>query len=211
MGSASERAAAVALVALAACGGKADKDRVVPSDASADEDERAELTCPGEGETAPSDCARVPISLPFVPGAIERSADGITVEALQIPSFTEENRGGFGIQQTRPEDWDRAELPAGACVFRLRGFHASCYAPAHYGDIFVGACDEVQPIWPGSYYDVASCHVAPGCPSATWGNTEGYWWYLAPREDATDLIICAPECAGSFASMGACLRLAPRP
>lgn len=55
-------------------------------------------------------------------------------------------------------------------------------------------------------------NVAPGCPSADWTSSrvEGYWWYLNEREGATDLVICAPECKGSFVPSGACLHLIPR-
>ncbi len=59
----------------------------------------------------------------------------------------------------------------------------------------------------GSFYDVNTCDIAPGCPTANWGNVDGYWWYVNARSDATDLVICAPECAGSFVPAGACLRL----
>jgi hypothetical protein len=146
-----------------------------------------------------------------VQGWSERLPNGITVEALQIPEFTEANRGEWNWQTTPPEKWDRSVLPAGACVFRLHGFNVNCYPRGHYGELFSGPCANQSPISPGSYYNSGCRDVAPGCPSPNWGSSnDGYWWYLNEREGATDLVICAPECKGSFIPLGACFHLNSR-
>jgi hypothetical protein len=151
-------------------------------------------------------CAEGPINLPLVQGALERTRDGLIVEALQIPEFTEANRSEPGPLSVPPEAWDRSELPAGACVFRLHGFDSSCYRPAYYGDIYTGRCaDNSFQISPGSYYSQHQCQGGPpGCPSSKWGRfgNEGYWWYLTPRDGATDLVICADQCQASFVQAG---------
>jgi hypothetical protein len=107
-------------------------------------------------------------------------------------------------------------VPAGACVFRLWGVNAACY-PAG-GTFFTGSCAELnaEPVHvsPGSYYDGGGgCGVAPGCPSAEpYAFDPGAWWYFGNSgvengATFTDLVICAPECANSFALAGGCLRL----
>jgi hypothetical protein len=158
------------------------------------------------------------------PRVAETTVSGnVRVEPLQEPAFPEPvvfpPDFQWPDQNPDPATWDRSDMPAGACVFRLWGVDAAtCYAWG--GTFFTGSCaDRVAGgigVAPGSYYDGGDCSVAPGCPSAEPYDTgeSGYWWYFGKSgvsdsgEKFTDLVICAPECAGSF-YLGGCLSLYP--
>jgi hypothetical protein len=143
----------------------------------------------------------------------------ITIEPLQEPDFSNippyDFDAGLPDQNPDPATWDRSDLPAGACVFRLYGVQAGCYSGG--GIFFTDSCSTLKSdrgvnVAPSSFYDTNTCTgVAPGCPSADPYEFEpGSWWYLVPRsDDVTDLVICAPECASSFYLEGGCLRLRP--
>jgi hypothetical protein len=146
-------------------------------------------------------------------GAFTVASDGTTVETLQVPDYPAPDYTQPSPQSNSdPATWDRSELPAGACVFRLYGLHAACFPTG--GDIrqFVadpnisdsGDPDAGQPqvltVVTSSYYDLEGCSVEPGCPSADARATLGSWWYLADRGEATDLVVCAPECYFNFVS-----------
>jgi hypothetical protein len=158
------------------------------------------------------DCSDQAIELPLIPGAKVTRPDGTVVEALQIPSFTEANHL-VSFENVPPESWDRSEIPAGACVFRIHGLHASCFVEQNYGMIFVGSCRQISDgsfpaISPGGYYEQGCKTIAPGCTRPTWGSSDGYWWYLNSRQDAIDVVICAEQCGGSYNAGGnACLML----
>jgi hypothetical protein len=142
--------------------------------------------------------------------------DGITIEPLQTPDYPYPipyPYPALPAPNPDPATWDRSELPANACVFRLHGVNAACFPNG--GIFFTGSCSSLMGgigVAPGSFYDSHACNVEPGCPTADISAGEiGYWWYLVDRGDATDLVICAPECAGSFTSFGGCLSLRSSP
>jgi hypothetical protein len=128
------------------------------------------------------------------------------VEPLQIPQFGTRPAGYYPADpNVDPALWDRAALPAGACVFRLHGVPGSCLRP---GRIDEGSCllDGVPPVSPGDFYENNLCGqgVAPGCPTSDPWAPEGYWWYMVPRGVDTDVVICAPECAQQLQLSGEC-------
>lgn len=147
-------------------------------------------------------------------------SDRVSVDPIQEPVFPDPAVPPPGAPlpdpNPDPSTWDHSEIPAGACVFRLWGVDANCYPSG--GEFFTSSCAAVSAggplIAPSSYYDAPRCGVIPGCPSAEpYLGEPGYWWYFGESgvfgNDAfTDIVICAPECANSFA-MGGCLRLRP--
>jgi hypothetical protein len=163
----------------------------------------------------PPDCpARLDIDINPSAGAPTLSS-GVTIEPLQVPTFPNPivvpPHACYGANPD-PATWDYSDIPAGACVFRLHGVLAECYPSG--GTFFTGSCASIDgggvKIAPGSFYDAHACgDVAPGCPSADpWTSGAGYWWYLVDRgRSVADLVICAPECAASFAENGGCLAL----
>lgn len=112
-----------------------------------------------------------------------------------------------------PEAWDRSERPAGACVFRIHGAPASCFAGrAHMTFLPCDPSDRQRPIHL-SYYELASCEqgIAPGCPSpnAPWGS-QNYAWYATREDEATvTVVMCAGLCETMVQSGAACFLLAP--
>ncbi len=142
-------------------------------------------------------------------GAITTASDGTTVETLQVPDYPAPDYTQPVPQpNSDPANWDRSELPAGACVFRLYGLHAACFPTG--GDIKQLVTDssnsgspdagppQVLVVGSMSYYDMQGCSVEPGCPSADPRDSLGWWWYVADRGDAMDVVVCAPECANDF-------------
>ncbi len=196
------------LLLVVACGGQAASDAPPP------------MSSGGSGPTAlceqtepvPASCVPQLIPLEFTAGSKQQLPNGVVIEALQIPVFDASNQGPlFDYSTAPPELWDRSALPAGACVFRLHGVDARCYSDLDRSIIQTGGCDRPLEVAPGGY-DVRQCRdIAPGCPKATWFTTPGYWWYLNEADGAVDVVICAPECAGSFAGGSHCLRLNPPP
>ena len=157
------------------------------------------------------------------PRVAEPTVSGsVNVEPLQEPAYPDPlvRPPGSALPDPNrdPATWNRAEIPAGACVFRLEGVNSdTCYLSG--GEFFTGSCAALSAggpkIAPASYYDVARCDVRPGCPSAEpYADAPGYWWYFSESglhpngAPFSDLVICAPECANSFAQ-GGCLRLRP--
>ncbi len=143
--------------------------------------------------------------------------DGVAIDSLQVPDYSlAPNPPPAGVPYPAPDpaEWDRSDLPAGACVFRLHGVDARCYPKG--ATFFTGSCSGLEDgrplIAPSSFYDKYRCtSVAPGCPASDpWSGEPGYWWYFVPRSDTvTDLVVCAPACANSFFGYGGCLRLHP--
>lgn len=223
-GSAARNTVLAACVAVSACGGES--RRTVDEAPSSEPSDMP-------AEPAPSDTAQPPLSPEPIACASEleldvdprmtapSAADGVTVELLQAQASWNTElppSGAIPDENSDPSTWDRSALPAGACVFRIYGMDGlHCYPSG--GTFFTGSCAALNSdgvnVAPGSYYDSGyECTTAPGCPSAD-GYPEpiGYWWYfsesgfdLERRQDFTDLVICAPECANSF-PRGGCLRL----
>jgi hypothetical protein len=137
---------------------------------------------------------------PVVPRA------GIWVEPLQIPIPKYTQDPSENLPEIEPSKWDRSSLPAGACVLRIHGRSGSCL---RRGLLFAGTCaSRADPnaslVVPFSYYEGDSCRqgIAPGCPSASASDSNnGYWWYLVGRGEATDLVVCAPQCGTLFHSV----------
>jgi len=149
--------------------------------------------------------------------AIGALPDGVSIESLQVPDYSvAPNPPPEGVPYPTPDpsEWDRSELPAGACVFRLHGVDARCYPKG--ATFFTGSCGGLEDgrplIAPSSFYDEYKCtDVVPGCPASDpWSGEPGFWWYFVPESDTvTELVICAPACANSFYGYGGCLRLHP--
>jgi hypothetical protein len=128
-------------------------------------------------------------------GSITTEADGTTIETLQVPDYPAPDYTQPAPQpNSDPATWDRSELPAGACVFRVHGVHAACFPTGGVIRSNDPTADQ-RPLVASSYYDLEGCSVEPGCPSADTQVSLGWWWYLADRGDATDIVICAPDCA----------------
>jgi hypothetical protein len=143
--------------------------------------------------------------------------DGVLIEPLQLPDYPEPTPPRWECGPSGdpdPSTWDRSELPANACVFRLHGVSAGCYPFG--GTIFTSPCETLDAgpkVAPGTFDEHYACTgVVPGCPTPEpYYYATGYWWYLVDRGDAADLVICAPECAGSFQYGPACAVLKPHP
>lgn len=129
---------------------------------------------------------------PATPGAI-------WVEALQLPTFEPDLPTPHEpVPKTDPADWDRSEMPAGACVFRLHGVTHGCLSSSM--NLQAGACgsEGVHPV-PLSFYELNECAegVAPGCPSTDPWDFTGQYWYAVPsrdRADETTIVVCAALC-----------------
>jgi hypothetical protein len=140
---------------------------------------------------------------------------GVSAEPIQAPQYGLRPPGDYPPSvNTDPSTWDRSALPAGACIFRLRGWPANCVQLA---TIVNGGCVKdfiSNPTVGVSYYELGMCEkgVAPGCPTADPWNASGNWWYLLPDADGVnaDLILCAPACAATLALYGTvCFAAAP--
>lgn len=206
---------------VGACGGEARR----PSDASPPAPTTDTVptsstpACPPPGPPPSLDCP-AELLLDVDPRVAETTVSGsVRIEPIQEPEFPYPvvfpPDTPLPDPNPDPATWDRSDVPAGACVFRLWGVNAACYPSG--GTFFTESCAAVGAggplIAPGSYYDGNECGRAPGCPSAEpYIVSSGYWWYFGNSgvaesgEVFTDLVICAPECANSFA-MGGCLRL----
>lgn len=135
--------------------------------------------------------------LDFTGGTAE-PAD-IWVEALQLPTFEADVLAPQEpVPPTDPADWDRSEMPAGACVFRLHGVTHGCLSSSM--SFQGGACGSDGPhVVPLSFYELAECGkgVAPGCPSSDPWDFSGQYWYAVPsrvRADETTIVVCAALC-----------------
>jgi hypothetical protein len=111
-----------------------------------------------------------------------------------------------------PEEWDRSERPAGACVFRVHGIPPGCFGLG--ADLSLVSCriPGPRPI-PPSYYELPGCAdgIAPGCPTAADGSsTQNYSWYAVPAADGTaTVVLCARFCEMLLATQVACLKAKP--
>ena len=194
----------VCVASVFACGGES--RRTIPNAAPSATTEPVPSACPPE------------LLLEFGPAmAVGSLPSGITVEPLQVPDYSV--APGFpdaGVPYPTPDPatWDRSELHAGACVFRVTGLELGCYPKG--GRFVTGSCSGLEDgrplVSPASFYDDHQCDgVAPGCITAdAWNGEPGAWWYFAPRDaGVTDLVVCAPACANSFYGYGGCLRLRP--
>lgn len=180
-------------------------------------------TTPDSGALAPDNCPELSIlfaSLPSVDAGVV-SIDAYTgevfssvqVEVLQWPG-PDAPRWNPRMNQNRPiEEWDRSDIPAGACVIRLLNLAGSCYPPS--GAQLVtrrepmdGAPQAIG--WPR--YDEINgaferCPYAPGCE-----RPELYalnqWFYL--REQGPDLyfVWCSQTC-GDAPNKATVLTLTP--
>jgi len=79
--------------------------------------------CPG-GAEAPPTCGSFRVSLSFS-ADFRAVSGGLSVEAKQIPVFTDTNRAERGAPEVLPEDWDRSELP----LVLVRSCPCSPFAP----------------------------------------------------------------------------------
>lgn len=202
------RTALALCLLLGACGGESRRyvSDAPSSTASESPPDSAPLACPPE------------LLVEFGPDmTIGALPDGVSVEALQVPDYSVgPNPPASGVPYPPPDPpaWDRSELPAGACVFRLHGVDTACYPKG--ATFFTGSCsglEDGRPLTaPSSFYDQYKCtNVAPGCPASDpWSGEPGYWWYFTAESDSVaDLVVCAPACANSFYGYGGCLRLHP--
>jgi hypothetical protein len=198
-------------VASSACGGESRRHvSTAPSSDTSDSAPVAPpLACPAE--------LLLEFGAAMVVGALP---DGVTVDPLQVPDYSAApNPPAEGVPYPAPDSsaWDRSDVPAGACVFRLHGVDSRCYPKG--ASFFTGSCSGLEDgrplIAPDSFYDEYKCtDTMPGCPvSDPWSGEPGNWWYFAPGNDGDDgvatLVVCAPACANSFYGYGGCLRLHP--
>jgi hypothetical protein len=181
----------------AACGGWiADNQERAPADGSTPE-------LHADGEPRGDECPFRSIRIDLTQVGTARLTNGVEVEPLQVPTFSAETRGD-PAQPSAPV-WDDSPVPAGACVFRLRGVDASCYRKS--AQLFLGLCDE-HLISPSSFYEQRGCNETPRCAGPAWGSPSlSFWWYLAPAAVDSNLVLCAAECAQEISARGACLFL----
>lgn len=213
---------AMAVLTPVACGGKSSEDRPdVALTAGGDTASAAGgVTASAAGGVTASaggaiggvsdSCPVLQVSLnPMSPMPKVSGSVGVSVEPLQVPT-------SFEMTEIRwekipdPSTWDHSPVPAGACVYRLRGLNAACYG--QIGTMRLAAC-EAKPtpedIMPFEFHEVYPCSsgVQPGCPTAD-ANTiaPGNWWYLTQTApDEANLVVCAPACLHWFHVDAACL------
>lgn len=131
--------------------------------------------------------------------APSKDASGAWAEPLQIPtSLSTMSPPDVDWRPLGPETWDRSELPAGACVFRIHGVAPDCLARG--GRLQYGPCGGLGiPVVPTGYYEQPYCEqgIAPGCPTSEAWRSINAIWYAAPDASAADstlLVICAAIC-----------------
>lgn len=124
--------------------------------------------------------------------------EGAWIEPLQVVRPSPAPFGPIAPAQP-PGEWDRSELPSGACVFRAHGVPVDCFGIG--AEVTMGRCGGgppgPRPI-PFSYYELSSCAegVAPGCPGPAdpWSK-QNYTWYAAKEPDGTaTIVLCARLC-----------------
>jgi hypothetical protein len=149
-----------------------------------------------------AECRALDLPLDLTRVGKQTVLDGISVEVIQRPQFTEDNRTDPTLDHVpMPQNWDRDVLPAGACVFRILGISAACYTNPNSIAVYHAPDDAGVSVSQASYYarrwvqgiDLCDWPV-PGCPVATWGGDGGYWWYLSEQADATLMVMCAAAC-----------------
>lgn len=174
------------------------------------EDDRSIVACADAADLVHGACPRGDVFLK--PQSQSCSESGVYAQALQNPIFDESNRystehinqyGVWAPPEVAPESWDRAELPVGACVYRLFGLPYECL-PA-VDDLFVGACSRTLPAASVSDFRLQNPNLEPGCVRPVWAaEGGGTWWYYRAGDGYTDVVICAPLCAAHY-QHGACV------
>jgi hypothetical protein len=153
-----------------------------------------------------TDSAQQSPGFPARGGELPRPATVVTSTPLQYPKYQPPDAGALSPGQTTdPSTWDRSQLPAGACVFRVQGLSAACL---QHAQILAGPC--AQPVSVGliNVTDFGQCGPGdiPGCSTSDPWNGGGDWWYVQADGDDYDIVMCAPECAQQVAwNGGACL------
>lgn len=140
------------------------------------------------------------------------AGNGVWVEPLRVERPPLPRGAPPADANAGPESWDRSELPAGACVFRVHGAPADCFAER--GRLTFGACDPGGPPRPVpvGYYESSRCSegVAPGCPKQPWGNQSYAWYAVREADDAVTIVLCAGLCETALQANGACMSHAPQ-
>lgn len=165
---------------------------------------------PLEIDFLPADCPPLDIDLAIV-DAEYTSDRGVLVKLLQYPEFHELNRATSDDLIQAPQTWDSGEFPSGACILRIRGILASCYAHSR------SRLGTVPTEFNSYYFHQAQSRTtcpwpSPGCPRAHWGagSIQSYWWYLTQRDDDVLFVACSDLCNRSFPRTGSqLLRLTP--
>lgn len=174
----------------------------------------------GQNNTAPIDASPAPLdgcpdlslpfeSLPLVGQGtvtIDAHPEGppfpIALEVLQWPDQDTAVQWDWRIEQSVPEeDWDRSEIPAGACVIRLLNMADRCYNPegSWLTTSSAPTMDGEPSATSWTRYDEYVgerpnlCSYAPGCQSSKFGGPI-QWFYL--REHGPDLyfVWCSQSC-----------------
>lgn len=148
---------------------------------------------------------------------VSKTDTGAWAEPLQVPTYPPFMVPPPEPMHVPPEAWDRSQLPAGACVFRIHGVPPDCLG--REGRVSLNACDPggPPPPLPLGYYELNNCEqgIAPGCPSDDAYAGENYIWYAVPdaeSPDTTKLVVCAGLCKTvTEYSMAVCVHRAPRP
>lgn len=152
--------------------------------------------------SAPAECRDLDVPIDLRLDAVKDLGNGVSVEVVQRTEFTQENHAdSTAPHMPRPELWDRSEMPAGACVFRITGITPSCYTHPDSIAVYHAPNDGGVSVSQASYYarrlvqgiDLCDWPI-PGCPSSQWGGDGGYWWYLSEVDGATLMVMCATAC-----------------
>jgi hypothetical protein len=137
---------------------------------------------------------------------------GAWAEPVQVPPL-DRDPNAEPLPPVQPDQWDRSEVPADACVFKLHGLERGCLAPSM--TLGFGSCEPLPPgqhrVIPFGFYESMHCAegVAPGCPPPGSGAGDGQWWYLVPNPSAPSeatLVICSQLCMNFGPNGLACLQ-----
>lgn len=138
---------------------------------------------------------------------------GVWAEPLQVPP-SQPMMIPPQTMPTPPERWDRSELPAGACVFRVHGAPSDCLGEV--GQVTLGVCAPDRAPIPLGYYELPNCDrgIAPGCPARDSYALDSFVWYAvtdAGEANETTLVICPALCESVVQAGAVCLRHSPQP
>lgn len=177
-----------------------------------DTSEEDSTTTPNSSASSPDACPT--LSLPFeslprvgqgaltIQARLDQTPFPVQVEVLQWPDpDTAATWDNFDEQNIPPEDWDRSEVPAGACVIRFLNIAGWCSGSLwpHLETRTARTTNAEQQwiTWTG--YDEylreqpEMCAYAPGCQSPMLGSP---WqlFYVRERGPDLDFVWCSHAC-----------------
>lgn len=176
-------------------------------------DSENSTTTSGSSPASIDGCPELSLSFESLPSVgegtitVDARLDGdpfpVRVEVLQSldPEMAEGWNPNTDAQDVPPEEWDRSEIPAGACVIRFVDMAGRCYGTTGVSLITRLAPqmdDEPRTIGWTRYDEYIRarperCPYAPGCPSSKF-YAPIQWFYL--RENGPDLyfVWCSQTC-----------------